>query len=202
MRKTIIPILLLGALALSACQFSLSSAPAVPTLSLAEVRATANAIAQAAIAQTMAAMPTPTATATPTPLPPTPNTALDPATPTQVLVPTAIATATVDPCNYTPLSKVRGPHVDVVITARLKNGTTQLRYFLRETPFGCGYGVITLSNNNTTTITIPQGCYDIYGMYRGPKKNDHFYTYACFEKKVGTYYALLYPEMIHFSTTP
>lgn len=200
MRKTVIPILLLGALALSACQFNLSAAPAIPTISLVEMQATANAIAQVAIAQTMAAMPTATATATP--LPPTPM--LEPATPTEVLVlpsPTAAPTKAsgTDPCNYTSLSKVNGPHVDVVINARLKGGTMQLRYFLRETPFGCGYGVTMLSDKNSTTINIPQGCYDIYGMYYG-KKNDHFYTYACFEKK--TYYALLYPEMIHFSTTP
>lgn len=202
MRKTIIPTLFLGALALSACQFSLSAAPAVPTLSLVEMQATANAIAQAAIAQTMAAMPTATATATP--LPPTPTPVLEPTTPTQALVlpsPTATKVSGVDPCNYTSLSTVKGPHVDVVINARLKSGTTQLRYFLRETPFGCGYGVTTLSGSNSTTINIPQGCYDIYGTYYG-KQNDHFYAYACFEKRVGTYYALLYPEMIHFSTTP
>jgi hypothetical protein len=201
MRKTIIVTLILG-VALSACQFNLSAAPAIPTISLVEMQATANAIAQVAIAQTMAAMPTATATATP--LPPTPTPVLEPATPTEVLVlpsPTAAPTKAsgTDPCSYTSLSTVKGPHVDVVINARLEGGTMQLRYFLRETPFGCGYGVTMLSDKNSTTINIPQGCYDIYGMYSG-KKNDHFYTYACFEKK--TYYALLYPEMIHFSTTP
>jgi len=107
----------------------------------------------------------------------------------------------VDPCNYTSISAVKGPHVDVVITAVLKGGTSQVRYFLRETAFGCGYGVLSLSGMDSATISIPVGCYDIYGMYYG-KNNDHFYTYACFERKIGTYYARLYPEMMHFSTTP
>jgi hypothetical protein len=156
--------------ALSAC-----APKGTPTPSVAELQAIAMANAQTQIALTAAAIPTATQ------LPPTPTPI--PELPTEIpqepiMVPTELAPIAPDPiqaddslssenpCNV-PLSRMKGPHVDVTFN-NTTNGNVSLYFYIYQTVFGCGVGNVSLAPGESVTTSVPKGCYDFYGWINGP----------------------------------
>jgi hypothetical protein len=177
MKRSIFVLLsLLTIAALSAC----ASLQATPTLSVAELQATAMANAQTQIALTAASIPTATPlppTAMPTPIPVQPTAIIEQpvvAPPTQpaVLAPAAaipgIATETSeDECGGS-LSEVEGPQADVTFN-NTTDGDLSLYLYSYKTEFGCGVGNVSLEPLESATISVPKGCYDFYGWVTGSK---------------------------------
>jgi hypothetical protein len=163
--------------ALSAC-----APKGTPTPSVADLQAIAMANAQTQIALTAASIPTATQ------LPPTPQPTPIPVLPTEIpqqpiVVPTELAPIVpapigvdnpVDssvpgdnPCNE-PLSRMKGPHVDVTFNNTTK-GNVSLYLYSYTNAFGCGVGDITLAPLESVTTSVPKACYDFYGWISGPK---------------------------------
>ncbi|MBI1793405.1 MAG: hypothetical protein HYR70_04350 [Chloroflexi bacterium] len=195
-RFSMLAILVLATLLLSAC-----APQGAPTPSLAELQATALADAQAKVALTAASIPTATQIP-PTPIPPTvaPPLAIEPTltpvvlqpvAPTQQVIVVSSATKPADgggntsvsssgnPCSG-PISKVKGPKVDITFAAKIK-GTVSLYFYGYKTAFGCGYGSVTLATGESTTVAVPAGCYDFYGWVNGPKASTPK-GYGCFQQ--------------------
>ena len=163
---------------------------AAPTPSLTELQATAMANAQAQVALTAAAIPTATAIP-PTPVPPTPIPPTE--SPIQVAPPVeipAIVQAPVDtlamtgsndgnPCNAS-LNVMKGPHTNVTFVNKAK-GQVSFYFYIYQTAFGCGFSDVSLDSGDSTTISIPQGCYDFYGSVNGAKPSTPA-GYGCFKK--------------------
>ncbi len=188
---------MLFAILLTVALFSAACAPqAAPTPSLADLQGTAMANAQAQIALTAAAMPT--ATQIPTLIPTTiPAPILPPAAagaaPTVVVIqpqsaapvlPAATAPAATakskDYCKTSTVSGMKGPHANVTFVTSI-NGVVDEYFYIYKTVFGCGYGHVNLAGGNSTTVSIPVGCYDFYGWVNGPKPSTSS-GYACFQK--------------------
>lgn len=171
---------LLAIAALSAC----ASLQATPTLSVAELQATAMANAQTQIALTAASIPTATPlppTPMPTPIPVQPTAIIEQpvvAPPTQpaILAPAEVApAASVDDSAAVednecggPLSEIKGPQADVTF-ANTTDGDLSLYLYSYKTEFGCGVGNISLEPLESATVIVPKGCYDFYGWVTGPK---------------------------------
>lgn len=174
----IILVLALG-IALSSCDLL---GQGTPQPSLESLQATAMAQAQAAIAQTAAAQPTDIPTQLPTESP------TEPPTPTAIVVNTPVipmtavptiaalapnngaaasSSAKTDYCNTTSISTMKGPHVNVRFTSNKVAGFINLYFYITETPFGCGYGNIQMSGGDSTSISMPVGCYAFYGWIDG-----------------------------------
>ena len=172
------------AVALSSCDLL---GQGTPQPSLASLQATAMAQAQAEIAQTAAAQPTALPTDAPTDTPaltdtPTAmaiNTPVIPTTPIPTIATVAsvssgaaaASSAKTDYCNTTSISTMKGPHVNVDFTSNKVGGFINLYFYITETAFGCGYGNIQMSGGDSTTISMPQGCYFFYGWIDGPHQS-------------------------------
>jgi hypothetical protein len=153
-----------------------------PQPSLASLQATAVAQAQLEVAQTAAAaqpteaptqQPTDVPTDTPTDIPT--NTPVIPMTPIPTLATVASgsngaaasSSAKTDYCNTTSISTMKGPHVKVLFTTQKVKGYINLYFYITETAFGCGYGNLQMNGGDSTTLSIPQGCYAFYGWISG-----------------------------------
>jgi len=159
--------------ALSAC-----APKGTPTPSVADLQATAMANAKAQIALTAASVPTATPlppTPMPTPIPVQPTAILQPqiVAPTQpvaIVAPSAAAgSSSGDPCNG-PLSKMKGPHVEVTFKNTTK-GDLSFYLYINENAFGCGVGNVNIAPLESVTTSVPKGCYDFYGWVNGPKNS-------------------------------
>lgn len=154
-------------LTISAC-----GAPAVPTVSSADVQHTAEAAAFTMVAQTQAAIPTAT------PLPPTEIPTQTPAfTDTPIALPTqgspvatiasgnaANGAATVDPCSNRVLSAPQGKPTTIRIV-NTTNVAISVSMYLNETAGhgACGWRQYNLSKHNDIVITdLVQGCYNLW----------------------------------------
>jgi len=179
MKRSIVVLLSLFAIAaLSAC-----APKGTPTPSVADLQATAMANAQTQIALTAASIPTATPlppTAMPTPIPVQPTEI--PQQPIVAAPELAPVAAPVDipipipgdgslssdsPCNG-PLSKIRGPQVEVTFK-NTTNGNVNLYLYSYKNAFGCGVGNVTIAPLASITATLPKACYDFYGWITGPK---------------------------------
>jgi hypothetical protein len=168
---------------ISAC-----GSPAAPTMTAADIQATAQAAAFTMIAQTQEAMPTAT------PLPPTEApTSTQLPTNTPLSLPTLEATftpaplnavqgnATVDPCSTRLLSSPKGKQT----TIRILNSTkvpVKVSIYLNETggQGACGWGYVELSKNNDVVITSwVQGCYNLWAWSDDPKGKFNSSGYGC-----------------------
>jgi len=167
MKKVLPLILVIGAL-LAAC-----APKATPTIDVAQVQASAVAMAFTMSAQTQAALPTNT------PIPPMPTATIPPpATPTTfalptfpVVAPTATSAASsANPCSV-PLAKNPTGKQTTLRVVNENKAQVQGSICLSKTPFG-EFGVIgiVLSRNQDTILTVPQGCYSAYFWVNDPKK--------------------------------
>jgi hypothetical protein len=168
-RSMFVLLSLLAIAALSAC-----APKGTPTPSVAELQTTAMANAQTQIALTAAAIPTATPlppTAMPTPIPVLPTEIIQQPIATLPVEPTDIpgdaSLSSDNPCNG-PLSKMKGPHVQVTFN-NATQGNVSLYLYIYKTAFGCGVGDVTLAPNASVTTNVPKGCYDFYGWISGPK---------------------------------
>ena len=154
--------------ALSAC-----APKGTPTPSVADLQATAMANAQTQIALTAASIPTAT------PLPPTPMPTAIPVQPTVIVQqpvvapptqPAVLAPAAAIPgdASATAEDECGGPLVDVTFN-NTTDGDLSLYLYSYKTEFGCGVGNVSLEPLESTTISVPKGCYDFYGWITGPK---------------------------------
>jgi hypothetical protein len=171
---------LLAIAALSAC----SSLQGTPTLSVAELQATAMSNAQTQIALTAASIPTATPlppTAMPTPIPVQPTAIIEQpivAPPTQpaILAPAAVApAASVDDSTAaeenecgSSLDGMEGPRADVTFV-NTTDGDLSLYLYNYKTDYGCGVGNITLGPSEAVTTSVPKACYDFYGWVTGSR---------------------------------
>jgi len=162
--------------ALSAC----SSLQGTPTLSVAELQATAMANAQTQVALTAAAQPTPTPippTPTPIPVQPTPIIEQTVVAPPAILAPSVVEPAAApsdgdaveeeNECGSS-LEAMDGPRADVTFV-NTTDGDLSLYLYNYKTEYGCGVGNITLGPSETVTTSVPKACYDFYGWITGPK---------------------------------
>lgn len=146
-----------------------------PTLSVADVQATAFVSAQTMIAETQAAIPTatpiPTETASPTPLP----TATFVILPTQALeLPTSapVQPTAADICNDPKhlIPGVDGPKTNYLIVNE-NNVPMNGSLYLSKTPHGeCGYRGFSVPKNGSITLILPLGCYSAWAWSTDPKK--------------------------------
>ena len=166
-------LLILGtilSLALSAC----GGEPAAPTLSSADVGATAQAAAFTMIAETQAAIPTdtplpPTATFTLTPLPtetPTSTPTVDPAIPTATftLAPQSSA-PTQDNCNQ-PLTAWTVPTIKIIVKNETQpKGEITLALSVKTANGECGYLPV-----YGGSVSGPEGYYGAFAWVKGKKE--------------------------------
>lgn len=146
-----------------------------PTLSVADVQATALAAAQTMIAETQAAIPTAT------PIPPTETASPTlPATNTPVLLPTLELPTNLPPAQPTAadicndpkhlIPGVDGPKTRYQIINEnnvLVNGSL----YLSKTPHGeCGYRGFSVPKNGSIVLELPLGCYSAWAWSTDPKK--------------------------------
>jgi hypothetical protein len=169
--------------ALSAC-----APKGTPTPSVADLQAIALANAQTQIALTAASIPT--ATQLPPTLEPTPIPVLPTEIPQEAIVvplelapvaPLAIpedvsVSSDENPCSE-PLSKMKGPHVEVTFSNKTK-GNVSLYLYSYANVFGCGVGDVTLAPSESVTTSVPKACYDFYGWISGPKDSTPA-SYGC-----------------------
>ncbi|MFN8388004.1 MAG: hypothetical protein U0V48_14570 [Anaerolineales bacterium] len=156
-------------LILSAC----GGEPAAPTLSSADIGATAQSAAFTMIAQTQAAVPTdtplpPTATFTSTPLPTDTATftpTVDPAIPTATFTLAAQSSGpTADPCNKV-LSEWKVPTMKIKINNETQpSGKLVLSLFVKTAQGECGFIPVTGG-----TISGPEGYYSAAAFVDGEK---------------------------------
>jgi hypothetical protein len=166
--KKVLPLILALTILLTAC-----GSKATPTVDAASVMASAQAMAYAMAAQTQAALPTatlvpPTATAT---IPP-------PASPTVFALPTfplsaptaTQASSSASPCSVALAKDPAGRSAHLHIVNENKS-QVQGSICLAKTPFG-EFGVIgvVLARNQSTDLSVPQGCYSAYFWVNDPKK--------------------------------
>ncbi len=71
------------------------------------------------------------------------------------------------PCTG-PLSKIKGPQVQVTFT-NTTDGDVSLYLYSYKTVFGCGIGDVSIAPFESVTTTIPKACYDFYGWITGSK---------------------------------
>jgi hypothetical protein len=166
--KKVLPLILVITVLLTAC-----GAKATPTIDAASVQASAVAMAFTMSAQTQVAMPTatlvppsPTATFAP---PPSPTAFALPTFP--VVLPTATSgSSSANPCSVPLAKNPTGRTTTLRIVNENKAGVNG-SICLSKTPFG-EFGVIgvSLSRNQDTILTVPQGCYSAYFWVNDPKK--------------------------------
>jgi len=187
--KRISFVTVLLALLLSAC------AQATPTVDPAQIQASAVSAANTMVALTQAALPTET------PVPPTP-----PPSPTPLPSPTLLALPTLslqaqptagipttgstggtggnaggDPCQAPLTANPTGPKVTVQIVNSVK-ASIILSLSLAKTSFGeCGYRAFNLGSGQSTTTTLPLGCYSAGAFVTDPKKPSKAFGYGCFK---------------------
>ena len=145
-----------------------------PTPSVADLQATAMANAKTQIALTAASIPTatplpPTPMPTPIPVQPIQPPIVLPTQPVVIVAPAAAGSSSGDPCNV-PLSKMKGPHVEVTFNNTTK-GDLSFYLYIYETSFGCGIGNVNIAPLESVTTSVPKGCYDFYGWVNGPKNS-------------------------------
>lgn len=172
----IISILLAGIM-LSAC-----GPEATPTMSVADVQATAVSAAFTIVAQTQAAIPTAT------PLPPTETpTQTPPPTNTPAPLPTLAVTLTNTPassggdyCATRVLGSPQGKDTRILIE-NLTKFPVQISLYLNETSRNeCGYRGYTLAKNGSVTITdLVQGCYNIWAWSTDNSNSFQSAGYGC-----------------------
>lgn len=146
-----------------------------PTLSVADVQATALAAAQTMIAETQAAIPTAT------PIPPTETASPTlPATNTPVLLPTLELPTNLPPaqptaadiCNDSKhlIPGVDGPKTRYQIINE-NNVPVNGSLYLSKTPHGeCGYRSFSVPKNGSIVLELPIGCYSAWAWSTDPKK--------------------------------
>jgi hypothetical protein len=153
-----------------------------PTMSPADVQATAMAAAMTMVAETQAAVPTATTmptqepSATPLPTNTVPPLILESATPGQAtqaigVLPTntsaPASTGSGDPCNQ-PLTTWDGESAQLSLRNNTKPKGTVTASLYFTTSFGdCGY--ISAQFDNTTTLTVPVGTFSAGAFVDGPK---------------------------------
>ena len=170
-------IVLLAAVALfvSAC-----GADAEPTISPAEVAASAEAVAWTMVAETQAAIPTntlipPTNTLEPTPLPT--NTPIP--LPTQPPQEQPTSTSSVDRCDQPLPGSIAGQYTRLRLINETK-AQVNLSIYLNETEFGeCGYRGYQLNKGDTTVIEFVQGCYSFYAWVNAGGNSSTASGYGC-----------------------
>jgi hypothetical protein len=170
-------IVLFAALALfvSAC-----GADAEPTISAADVAASAEAAAWTMVAETQAALPTntpipPTNTSAPTPLPT--NTPLT--LPTQPPPEQPTSTSAVDRCDQPLPDSPAGSFTRLRLINETK-AQVNLSVYLNETPFGeCGYRGYQLNKGDTIVIEFVQGCYSFYAWVNAGSNSSTASGYGC-----------------------
>lgn len=170
-------IVLLAAIALfvSAC-----GAEAEPTISPADVAATAEAVAWTMVAETQAAIPTntlipPTNTLEPTPLPT--NTPIP--LPTQPPQEQPTSTSAADRCDQPLPDSPAGQYTRLRLINETK-AQVNLSIYLYETPFGeCGYRGYQLNKGDTIVIEFVQGCYSFYAWVNAGSSSSTASGYGC-----------------------
>lgn len=176
--KRLYPILIMIMLILTAC-----GPKAIPTPDLVDVQNTAIAIAWTWAAETQTAMPTatpvpPTATSTPTLMPTMTMAPTIPPANDALSLPTATPATGGDPCNKT-LSSWTGPEAKLLIVNEVK-GTVNLSIYLNETAFACGYAYANFNDKGQTLMTVPYGCYSMYGWVTTKKGKEYTVSgYGC-----------------------
>lgn len=191
--KQIWILFLVGALALTAC-----GPEAAPTLSPADVQATAVAAAMSMVAETQAAIP-PTPTELPPTIPPPPS--LTPTTSGLLLLPTTSGDGMLTPtsiggllltntppapvststCNQ-PLMKWDGPSARLNIKNNTKpKGVVTLSLFFTTERGQCGY--IGAQFENSITLTVPVGTFQAGAFVDGTKD---FKVFGSGQIKVGS----------------
>lgn len=179
MKRRLVLLGMILSLALSAC----GGEPAAPTLSSADVGATAQAAAFTMIAETQAAVPTdtpppPTATFTSTPLPTdtaTSTPTVDPALPTATftLAPQSSAPTQPNDCNKI-LTGWQGPTVKFIVENETKpKGTVVLSMYVTTNLGECGYIPVYGSSFNG-----PEGFYSAGAFVDGKKDFKVFGAFA------------------------
>ncbi len=171
MLKKVLPVLAVISLVLSACS---AAEPAPPTLSVEDIKGTAEFAARTMVAQTQTAMPTPTPlppTETPSPTP-LPTFTPPPLIPTleQIILPTP-TTISSDPNNCIRALNLAeaGPTKNV----RIENTTkSQVNLSLTLNPpnlFGqCGSISYVISKNEKRVVAIPSGSWYAYAWIQNP----------------------------------
>lgn len=173
--KKFIVLLAAMTLCISAC-----SAEAEPTISPAEVAATAEAAAWTMVAETQAAIPTntlipPTNTLEPTSLPT--NTTIP--LPTQPPQEQPTSTSAVDRCDQPLPGSLAGKSTRLRLINETK-AQVNLSVYLYETPFGeCGYRGYQLNKGDTTVIDFVQGCYSFYAWVNAGTNSSTASGYGC-----------------------
>lgn len=145
---------------LSVAVFLVSCGPkAPPTLSPAEVQATAISMAMTMAAQTLAAMPTNTPIPTNTPAP-TPTETPTPSIPTAVFPTNTPQPSGGDPCNKI-LSNPPGPKTSVIVRNQTGGTVGPWSLYLSKSNVGeCGFIPVTnIEKAGTLSLFIPLGCY-------------------------------------------
>jgi hypothetical protein len=178
--KHILILLAISTLVLTAC-----GAEPEPTMSPADVQATAMAAAMTMVAETQAAMPTatqlPTEPPTATPFPTNTVPPLSLETPTQSQATTGLSTAVPlptsttaaaasgsgDPCNQ-PLTSWGGESAQLTLRNNTKpKGTVTASLFFNASFGECGY--LSAQFDNSTTLTVPVGTFSAGAFVDGPK---------------------------------
>ena len=182
--KRLIPFLLLFTFLLSACgAFGATTAEDVtPTISVEDIRSTADAMVYDMLTQTQAAMPTNTLvlpTNTPLPLPsatftivPTLETPL--ASPTPILIPTETSDRV--SCSDQQLNSWTGESVKLSISNNVKDTTANV-FLCITTDYG-EIGYISVPVVKSNSAMVPQGCYSATAWVSG-KKNFNATTTFC-----------------------
>ena len=162
--------------------------PAVPTIAPADMQNTAVAAAFTIVAETQAAIPTNTAippTETPSQTPPPTNTPILVATETPAILPSLVATQTVqagggDPCNA-PLGASPDGRPTKIKLENQSGAPITASLYLNKTAFGvCGYRGYNIAKGGATTITdLPQGCYNVGVFVNDPNKPVKSFGYGC-----------------------
>ena len=169
------------ALLLSAC-----GADAEPTISPADVAASAEAAAWTMVAETMAAVPTntpipPTNTPEPTAIPtdtPVPLPTLEiPATQPPVAQPTS--TSAKDPCDQPLPGSIAGKAARLRLINETK-GQVNLSIYLNKTEFGeCGYRGYQLNKGDTIIVDFVQGCYSFWAWINAGSNSSTASGFGC-----------------------
>lgn len=183
--KRLLPFILLLSLLLSSCGslgLSATSKDATPTISVEDIRSTADAAVYEMLTQTQAAMPT----ATETPVPPTETPLPSPtatftalptqpvASPTVTLVPTQPSSAA--SCTEQMLSGWTGDSARLEVTNNVKDTTANV--YLCITTAAGEVGYISIPVGKSGSAMVPLGCYSATAWVSG-KKNFNASTSFC-----------------------
>lgn len=177
--KKLIYLSMLAAALLAAC-----GPQATPTMSPADVQATAFSAASTMVAMTQAAIPTatlPPPTETPSPTPQPTQTSLALPTSSTLNLPTVAPTSGPggDPCNAY-LSNPDGKPTTIKVDNRTK-GALVFSLYLNKTEFGqCGFRGYNIARGESIIITdLVQGCYNASAYVNDPKSPSKAFGYGC-----------------------